>query len=251
MDSSISLGFINYVYIENTLSKLENIHQDHQRAELTVSEKLNPAEDINQGAVWHRKVEVVQSNTSVLKRILSYFTAEGRKQRKQNREAAALFCRQVCVLLQNDKTSVNLKKRIINSAESGSLPFLKKAEIKTIIREKDTTLRSTKEHDIIREAAEFLEKELPGLLSRLPQVSLYDSREVLKAYYQLTILSPELLPKGHKAHKAIRKLEKHFRNIRQADDFTDLKTAINQSILRDLWEVLTPEDHWYVLKKYW
>ncbi|MGO0306826.1 hypothetical protein ACTL6P_09470 [Endozoicomonas acroporae] len=248
MDSSMPSGLINKeqcAYIENTLSELERNHLNNRRTELIVSGVLNPAEDVQQGAVWHRKVEVIRSNTttSVFKRFISHFTAEGRKQRQQNREAAALFCRQVWVLLENDKTSVDLKKRIINNAESGALPFLKKTEIKTIIRNKEIILRGTKECELIRNASGFLKKELPNMMSRLPRVTVEDSREVLKAYYQLIILSPELLPKGHKAHKAIRKLAKHLRNTRQAVDITELKTNIARSVFHNLWEVLPSENY--------
>ncbi|WP_419834622.1 hypothetical protein [Endozoicomonas atrinae] len=201
MDSGRSAGLFNnnqYAYVNNTLSELEAIHRNHKRAELNIFRELKHAEDRDQGAVWHRKVEVVQSQTSFLQRLLNHFTAEGRKQRRQKREAADLFRSQVWELLQTDEAPNSLKRQIIQDVKSGVLPFLKKSERKAILRDQDTILRGSEERRIVREAAGLLRKGIPELLLRLPKVSLEDSRGVLKAYYQLTVLSPELLPRGHK-----------------------------------------------------
>ncbi|WP_257263265.1 hypothetical protein [Endozoicomonas sp. ONNA2] len=252
MDTGRPSGLFNkepYAYINNTLTKLEAIHQNHQRAKLTVSRALKHAGDRHQGAVWHRTVEVVRSDTCFLKRFLSYFTTEGRKQRRENHEAAALFRGQVWELLQTDEASYSLKKRVIQDVENGVLPFLEKSECETILGSKDTILGSTTERKIIREAAGILKKELPGLLSRLPGVTLEDSREVLKAYYQLIILSPELLPDENKAQKAISKLEKHFRDTRQSSDFTDLKDTITLSVLHNIREELTVQEYQQLMKR--
>ncbi|WBA86652.1 hypothetical protein [Endozoicomonas sp. GU-1] len=252
MDTSRPSGSVNnepYVYIKNTLAELEAIHQNHQLAELNISLELKHAGDAHQGAVWHRKVKVVQSNTSLLQRFLRLFTTEGRKQRRQHREAAALFRGQLWALLQTEKAPYSLKKQVIQAVENDVLPFLKESECKTIISSKDTILSNPKERKIIREAAGFLKKELAGLLSRLPQVTLEDSREVLKAYYQLIILSPELLPDEHKAHEAVSKLGKHFRNTRQAVGFTDLKDTIALSVLHDIREKLSLEEYQQLTKR--
>ena len=77
--------------------------------------------------------------------------------------------------------------------ENGVLPFLKESEYKAIVSSQDTILINPKERKIFREAAGFLKKELSRLLSRLPRVTLDDSREVLKAYYKLIILSPGIV----------------------------------------------------------
>ena len=252
MDPGRPPGVFNdepYAFIKNTLTELETIHQNRQRAELKVTRKLKHPGDLHRGAVWHRRVEVVQSTTSFLQRLLNLFTTEGRKQRRQEQEAAALFRSQVWELLQTNEAPDSLKKRIIKDVGNGVLPFLKESECKTILSSKDTILCSTKEREIIREAAGFLKTELSGLLSRLPGVTLEDSREVLKAYYQLIILSPELLPEGHKAHEAICKLEKHFRDTRQSNGFTDLKITITRSILHNIWEILSPEEYQQLTKR--
>ncbi|WP_422448281.1 MULTISPECIES: hypothetical protein [unclassified Endozoicomonas] len=246
MDSGRPAGLSNnepYAHIKNTLTELETIHQNRQRAELKVTRKLKHPGDLHRGAVWHRRVEVVQSTTSFLQRLLNLFTTEGRKQRRQEQEAAALFRGQLWELLQTEQAPHSLKKRIIKDVGNGVLPFLKKSERKTILSSKDTILSSTKERKIIREAAGFLKAELSGLLSRLPGVTLEDSREVLIAYYRLIILSPELLPEGHKAHEAICKLEKHFRDTRQSEGFTELTKTITLSVLHNLRKNLSPEGY--------
>lgn len=110
-------------------------------------------------------------------------------------------------------------------------------------------LRTEEEWKIAHEAAGFLNKELSGLLSRLPKVSLEDSRGVLEAYYRLTLLSPESLPKRHDVHKAIRKFEEHFQNTRQSDGFTDLKIAVGLSSLHHIRAVLGTQDFQKLLKR--
>ena len=66
-----------YAYIKNTLAEFEAIHKNHQLAELNISLELKHAGDPHEGEVWHRKVKVVQSDTSLQQRFLSLFTTGG------------------------------------------------------------------------------------------------------------------------------------------------------------------------------
>ena len=98
------------------------------------------------------------------------------------------------------------------------------------------------EREIVSKAVEFLNSHLPESLSRLPKVTLEDTRSVLEAYYQVILLSPESLPREHGVHKAIRKLEDHFQNTRQSDGFTELKNTVGLSSLHNIRDTLKNAD---------
>ena len=114
----------------------------------------------------------------------------------------------------------------------------KRNEIKSHIHSPNGVKRRDAEWEFTREAGRLLRKEFSELLDRLPNVSVEDTRKVLKAYYQITMVLTEGLPDNDEAHAAIHKLEQHFYDTGQKYDFSLLRSAIGRSVAHELREKL-------------
>ena len=119
----------------------------------------------------------------------------------------------------------------------------KRNEIKSHIHSPNGVKRRDVEWEFTREAGRLLRKEFSELLDRLPNVSVEDTRKVLKAYYQITMVLAEGLPDDDQAHRAINELAYHFYKTGQKYEFSDLRSAIGRSVAHELREKLE-EDHY-------
>lgn len=228
-------NYVNLQGFEKSLSELENLHTNHKTPVLHV--KDGPAgvkAGQKRGQVWGRKVVSVTPQSSLLTRLKQRFSGERAEQRRNEREAAELLHDQTLVLLNSPDCSKDLRERLVKDATDGTLPFLSQSERRSIKQFHGVRARGVHEKALIRDAIVTLSENIPECLARIPKLSLEESRETLKAYYQLSVTAPELLPKGHKAHKAIKQLEKHFYSTRQPDGFRDLT---NEVILAGLHEI--------------
>ena len=119
----------------------------------------------------------------------------------------------------------------------------KRNEIKSHIHSPNCDKRRDAEWEFTREAGKLLRKEFSELLDRLPNVSVEDTRKVLKAYYQITMALAEGLPDNDQAHTAINDLAYHFYKTGQKYEFRDLRSAIGRSVAHELREKLG-KDHY-------
>ncbi|WOG26017.1 hypothetical protein [Endozoicomonas sp. 8E] len=234
-----------YADLMDNVGKLETFCRQRKAARLEViSESGAPGQDTS-ATFGGRKVIIVKPRGNLFKRLIAFFspTRSAKAQRAREREAKVLLHDQVMKAIEGGELSKQDRKRLVNDVSGGVIPGFSRSERENI-REKIlyAVLRTENIKTMLNEAEEGI-KSLPGLIDKIPAVSLHDAREAMKGFYMASLLTPDRVRHDIRLEQDFGTLKQHFDRTDQSGDFQCLVTDVVREILHSLPERLSQDEY--------
>lgn len=233
-----------YTDLMDNVGKLETFFRQRKTARLEVSESGSPGQDTS-ATFRGRKVVSVKPRGNLFKRLVAFFspTRSAKAQRAREREAKVLLHDQVMRAIEGGELSKQDRKRLVDDVSEGVIPGFSRSERESI-RGKIlyAVLRTENINTMLNEAEEGI-KSLPGLIDKIPAVSLHNAREAIKGFYMASLLTPDRVRHDIRLAQDFGMLKQHFNSTDQSGDFQCLAKEVTREILHSLPERLSQDEY--------